>query len=607
MDLKSISHFFTENTNQKFNIPIYQRGYSWTAEKIEDLFKDLDEIEPDPSSYHFLGLIVYTKTEQQLKFDIIDGQQRITTITLILNCIQDLINDIFKEDPSLGSIKKYRNLLVEIENTLYVKSTEERRLKTSNENKKEDELLNVLIYSLDSNERLQWEKDIIKEGHFNAREKILKNPKSDWDKRSLQGKNAFKAHMFIKKYLTETYFNQSSDKVIKLDKLHNLVESILNKTKIIPFETISESEAFKLFEVLNDRGIAVSSVDLLKNVCLKNGTNEIQIEDIHNNWKEVFHNELQTDNYIFFLRTSHNSRYNFITKNQLFEGFSSKIKNLDYKKTVDFLIKDLLFDAKYFNLSTGVNQTKDKNINSLIQILNNTGSIQHHTITLSALRVLSVSNSLNVHKKLMEILSSTLEIILSMIVNGERFNKIEKVFPSIAADIKSYTDEPTVLSALVKAITRLNDLKDKNPSFKYSSIVFDKIDFSPNNNSGNKLMSIFIMLYKYSIGSTLNKDYIELEHICPQKKSSHSYWKNFSDKLIYSIGNGLLTNRKSNSSLSNKSFPDKKQIYLDLNVEDHIQDYNLKINSLNDWNDKTVISREENIKKKLSDYYGFNF
>jgi len=602
MDLKSISHFFTENPNQKFNIPIYQRGYSWTAEKIEDLFTDLDEIEQDESSYHFLGLVVYT-TSKKLTFDVIDGQQRITTITLILNCIQDLIMDIFKEDPKYSAQKKYRNLLVEIETILFDKTNEERRLKTSNENKREDELLNILIYSLDSKDRIDWEREIINESFFNAREKILNHPKSDWDKRSLRFKNAYKAHIFIKKYLTERYLNQSLDNDNKLNKLHSLVNSILHKTKIIPFQTASESEAFKLFEVLNDRGIAVSSVDLLKNVCLKNGTNEKQIEDIHNAWKEVFQIELQTDNYIFFLRTSHNSRYDFITKNQLFEGFSAKIKNLDYSKTVSFLSDDLLVDSKYFNLSTGVNQTKDKNINSLIQILNTTGSKQHHTITLSALRVLSVSDSLNVYKKLMEILSSTLEIILSMIINGERFNKIEKVFPLIAANIKSYTDEQTVLNVLDNTIYKLTELKDKNDLFNYSSVKFDEIDFS----SGNKLMSIFIMLYKYSIGSSLSKDYIELEHICPQKKSSHPYWKNFPQERVFSIGNGLLTNRKSNSSLSNKSFPEKKLIYKELFVEDHIDDSKLKINNLDDWSLETVNSREENIKQKLSDYYGFNF
>ena len=93
------------NGNMLFNIPPYQRPYSWENEQIEELFSDLlsasesvtkKEKLKDAAPY-FLGSIVLVASEEKL-FDVIDGQQRLTTITLLLAALKEIASDEGNED-----------------------------------------------------------------------------------------------------------------------------------------------------------------------------------------------------------------------------------------------------------------------------------------------------------------------------------------------------------------------------------------------------------------------------------------------------------------------------------------------------------------------------
>ena len=71
---------------------------------------------------------------------------------------------------------------------------------------------------------------------------------------------------------------------------------LCHRLKIIPFKPNSNLEAFKLFEGSNDRGLAVSGIDLFKNNCLQRAINDPQTKDIHDKWQDVFENTLITQN-----------------------------------------------------------------------------------------------------------------------------------------------------------------------------------------------------------------------------------------------------------------------------------------------------------------------
>ncbi len=98
MDAKATTllKFFEENQNNQFVIPIYQRLYSWKKEQCEQLWDDIIKIGGnDKMNGHFIGSILYVRVDatHSSPLLIIDGQQRLTTITLLLIALRDHLND----------------------------------------------------------------------------------------------------------------------------------------------------------------------------------------------------------------------------------------------------------------------------------------------------------------------------------------------------------------------------------------------------------------------------------------------------------------------------------------------------------------------------------
>ncbi|EKU50164.1 DUF262 domain-containing protein [Staphylococcus massiliensis] len=86
-----VSAIFSIEMNYKYNIPIYQRNYSWREENIETMVKDINE---QPKGY-YLGNVIITE-EGNYSFDVVDGQQRLTTINLIFLAIYDNLSAILE-------------------------------------------------------------------------------------------------------------------------------------------------------------------------------------------------------------------------------------------------------------------------------------------------------------------------------------------------------------------------------------------------------------------------------------------------------------------------------------------------------------------------------
>ncbi len=87
----------------KFRIPSYQRPYAWTTEQAGELFNDLLNACPETGDIqdaapYFLGSIVLIKDPQRPEADVVDGQQRLTTLTILLSALRDLSDTAFAAD-----------------------------------------------------------------------------------------------------------------------------------------------------------------------------------------------------------------------------------------------------------------------------------------------------------------------------------------------------------------------------------------------------------------------------------------------------------------------------------------------------------------------------
>ncbi len=98
-DATTLLGFFEESQNNQFVIPIYQRVYSWKKEQCEQLWDDIIKIGGnDKMNGHFIGSILYVRVDDTHSSPllIIDGQQRLTTITLLFIALRDHLSDEVK-------------------------------------------------------------------------------------------------------------------------------------------------------------------------------------------------------------------------------------------------------------------------------------------------------------------------------------------------------------------------------------------------------------------------------------------------------------------------------------------------------------------------------
>lgn len=219
-----VSFYFSPDGATSFFIPKYQREYVWGWKNWDALFNDLDE---SPSG-HFLGSIICVNTQQDGmaggRLELIDGQQRFTTIILLLCAFYKKLNGIANPD---------RKLLVELdnlENRIFVRATGQWRLEPSEQAQNKSDFQKVLSELFPSQ---------------------VKPPR---------GLAYFGNRRIARAY---GYFCDRLDAFSAAEALALLEK--LKAAMLVKIEVRSHSDAFMLFESINNRGIPLSAIDIIKN------------------------------------------------------------------------------------------------------------------------------------------------------------------------------------------------------------------------------------------------------------------------------------------------------------------------------------------------------
>ena len=232
-------------SNDQFVVPSYQRRYSWEDEQVEDLWKDLQNIESSAQD-HFFGTVVFmsrSAAQGATKYDIVDGQQRITTVSILLCAIRDILEENFPED----AIKSRTENISE--SLWFVNRDGERQ---------------GLRLTLGNLDRGSYEKLI--EGY----------PEEVENERITNAYETFKENLEGR----------------ELDEIKTLHDRILDQLIYVSITVEEHSDAYQLFEAMNNRGLSLSPIDLMKNYLLmvasqRDGVDDGRIEDL---WGEVIEN-----------------------------------------------------------------------------------------------------------------------------------------------------------------------------------------------------------------------------------------------------------------------------------------------------------------------------
>lgn len=291
-----------------FHIPRFQRPYSWDDENISEFWNDL--VINKGEDYFIGSMVVFKKTKQQ--FGVVDGQQRLTTITILL-CV---IRDEFKK---LGNKNFAEGLHQLVE-------------RKDRDNQSEYVLKTETSFPY-FQENIQKFSEPEVETEIKAEERNLEN-----------------AHKMFIKYVASAMESVDKDSTIsdeeknslKNNKLIEIRNSVLNLNVI--FVTLdNEDDAYLIFETLNTRGKDLALTDLVKNHFAKHLKAKGDVDHTKLKWQkilETIHNssvDISSDNFIYHYWAS---RYESVTLKKLFPKIKKNIKKSNAKEYIDSLVSD---------------------------------------------------------------------------------------------------------------------------------------------------------------------------------------------------------------------------------------------------------------------------
>jgi uncharacterized protein with ParB-like and HNH nuclease domain len=197
-------------------VPFYQRPFSWDEEHFEDLMDDL--LGADQTQEYFLGTAVFHKTADPSDYDIVDGQQRFTSLMILLACLRDLIED-----------------------EKFSKGLHEKIVQEENEVDSIPEKIRLTVKDHDIYQTL-----VVTEGGTDDLSKVqgLSEPESRYV------------------LAVETFRDRLDD--LNQEELKSFSQFLSQKCILVILSTTSFEEAFRLFTIVNDRGKQLRRIDVLK-------------------------------------------------------------------------------------------------------------------------------------------------------------------------------------------------------------------------------------------------------------------------------------------------------------------------------------------------------
>lgn len=536
IDAKSCSLRDILSHYKVYFVPDYQRPYSWTKDEIEDLFSDIYEVIQTDKNL-FFGAMVFHKKDDK-KISIIDGQQRLLTIAIFLYVIkyfyfklQQQINDSeinskiayrigtigyhLEEQDNDGDVKGIRIIPGEINKEFYKR------------------------FVVDT-----WKEDISRKIEIVKEFKSMKKFEST--------KNIYEAYMYIFDELNKEF----NGKIEFFEKLKKIQDTILDKFEVVTIEVGDEGDAFKIFETLNDRGLELSSADLIKNYLysLCSTLIENEFEESKKYWLDMI-NRAENISLVKYIRHYWIAFQSHVTKDTLFDEIKKSIKNAQEAKKLLFELNKNF--GRYIKL---IRPSQDSFDNTeIIYYLSEMNEMNFdlvNPILLKALYLLD-NNSIS-EDDFLKILKISLSFLIRyIVVMKEKPSKIEKKIGELARMLNKKSD--------IQNISHVYLSFAPDDSFKE---IIKTISLKESDSTYFILKEIERYLRKkrnLEAWRSPGRKEVNIEHILP-KEIENTKWKDYfndeeHDVYVNKLGNLTLLGEKLNKSQKNSFFDKKKDFY----------------------------------------------
>lgn len=565
-DTKTLSFRQIVGNGLRYNVPRFQRDYSWGEEQWDDLWQDILEQDtqsnqkkliPNKEDHsHYMGYVVL-KSEDNKTFTVVDGQQRLTTISIIILAGLSHLQKLIDEGKSVDKNKQRKKTLF----SSFIGFVDPVNLSTNNKM-----TLNQNNNLYFSNYLCQFKPAPIR--NINASERLMGKAYEYFIDRIKDNKN-----------------------LIDGESIAQFIETLVDNLIFTTITVGDETNAYCVFETLNARGVKLSTPDLIKNYIFSliddSGTfHETELKKLEDRWVEIV-KQLGKLPFSDFIRVDWNSRNELTRKINLFKKIKSK---LDSKDKADKYLDFLRQNAEVYSA------LRDRDDKFWREYKNGQYNDQKLLRGLEVLKVFSIKNAYSAlmaafhkfeAKDFLKFLSYVEVVCIRYnAIGGRSANTQEQIYSKITKAINSNDCSFKDVVYLFKPIypndeAFVNDFKQKT----FLAAQTKKIHY-------------FLARIENHINPEFelsNASALTVEHILPQNPTQ-DWLKDFEDKeiddCIDSIANMTLLTKSSNLHAAQKSFQEKKQFYKEstINITKQVAEYTL-------WSKQDILDRQKYLAK----------
>ena len=561
-------------------VPPFQRPYKWGEEQIEELFADVfNSVAWDKGvsalseeeDTHYMGAVVLCKDGG--KHMILDGQQRLTTMSILLAYLKAKMFAVANNDAD-----KIEQAVLH-SGSLFAKKVSVKNSANPIITPQEDDL-KVYKQIIESKSAIiPLEEDV--SGIPAATKK---------EQRLLRKRAIFRAYKLIRDLTHEHIINPASAAAIdEFSALDYAASKLLNKLSLVVIEAHNESAAFRLFETLNDRGLDLSAADLIKNNLFAIAQNDQQRAEVRESWETVA--ESINGDQVSFMRTFWLMDHEFVRKDGLFDAYKKDLMTRKHSESFlkNFLDSLVLAAEHYQEITSPDDKT---------EYFDGLSSLNH--LGAKTCRPLLLCLKISRPHILKDVIPMIESLTIRWMVAGKVFNKLETTYAEVAKEVSAAVKAEKTDEQIVKIIQgRLNSLGV--PDDETFALNFSKYS-APRSSKAVRyiLCKINEQLSSGNREQVANPESVHVEHIFPQDPSTEAMAhseinEEEAEEYSYKIGNITLLAAKINMSIKNKPFPQK------LSAEKGLRQSRLAINDdvkqATKWQKKEIDERSKVLSK----------
>jgi hypothetical protein len=536
-----------------YRIPRFQRPYSWTRENIQEFWDDV--VRDNPEDYFIGSMVVFKESNQ--RFGVVDGQQRLTTIMILLAAIRNALAEHKLQDLAQG----IQNLI-------------ERR-----------NIDNIPEYVLSTETSYPFFQD-----------RILKFGEPDVPVEPMQEEEslqiAFDQLTFLVGSVIQDVKSASSVSGRALlqsikQKLIQVRDSLLN-LKVIFVKLDDEDDAYIIFETLNTRGKDLSLTDLVKNHFTKHlKPKTASVDQTKVKWGKILETiegssvDLSTDAFIhhFWL-----SRFDYLPQKKLFKTLKRRVTKTEAKRFLDFLLSDSSIYRSIHEIGFGKWTKEEKGISDSLKALQLFRVQQQTPCVLSLVRAYKGKKFKKKHLANAIVAIEKFHFLFTAVTSQRSSGGISAMYAALARRIYESSDTNEAQKVIRELITKL---RARIPSLVEVKALFPEIVFTDNITKDKSLVKYILARFDKRLSSAITIDYdsMTIEHLASQ---SHIGTGGFTEDIVGQLGNLILVSEDLNNKLANKPFNEKKQI---LKAAGYVIPKEIKYAST--WTAKQITERTE--------------